>query len=73
LINQEKGRKKMAQAKKRLSKAAKAAQKILEDSKLLAASKANTESKTDQIFKPHETAIKATTTANKIRPDKKRG
>lgn len=62
----------MAQAKKRLSKMAKAAQKILEDSKLLATSKTIADAKTDQNFKPAESAIK-TSTANKIRPNKKRG
>lgn len=63
----------MAQPKKRLSKAAKAAQKILEESKLLAANKATTESKNDQAFKATDAPVKTNTTANKIRPDKKRG
>lgn len=63
----------MAQAKKRLSKAAKAAQKILEDSKLLANNKTNAESKADQAFKPNDSPVKTNTTANKNRPDKKRG
>jgi hypothetical protein len=63
----------MAQPKKRLSKAAKAAQKILEDSKLLATNKANNDSKTDQAFKPNESSVKPSTTANKMRPNKKRG
>lgn len=62
----------MAQAKKRLSKTARAAQKILEESKLLAANKTINDSKADQAFKPNEPAIK-TTGANKKRPDKKRG
>lgn len=62
----------MAQAKKRLNKAAKAAQKILEDSKLLATNKTIADAKADQNFKPTESAIK-TSTANKIRPNKKRG
>ncbi|HEY8562242.1 MAG TPA: hypothetical protein VIL74_17840 [Pyrinomonadaceae bacterium] len=62
----------MAQAKKRLSKAAKAAQKILEGSKLLAANKTGNEPKTDQNFKPNESPVKPTG-ANKMRPDKKRG
>ena len=62
----------MAQSKKRLSKTAKAAKKILEESKLLAANKADTASKTDQAFKPHDPAIKPAA-ANKMRPDKKRG
>ena len=63
----------MAQPKKRLSKAAKAAQKILEDSKLLAANKTLTDSKADQTFKSSDSAVKTNTTANKIRPNKKRG
>ncbi len=62
----------MAQAKKRLSKTAKAAQKILEDSKLLATSKTIADSKTDQNFKPIESSIKPSP-ANKKRPNKKRG
>ena len=62
----------MAQAKKRLSKAAKAAKKILEESKLLAATKADGESKAEQVFKPDDAAIKPAG-AHKTRPDKKRG
>ncbi|MEP6901804.1 MAG: hypothetical protein ABJA66_08645 [Actinomycetota bacterium] len=62
----------MAQAKKRLSKTAKAALKILEDSKLLANNKANADSKADQTFKPTDASIKPTV-ANKKRPNKKRG
>ena len=62
----------MAQAKKRLSKNAKAAQKILEESKLLAATKSNVNSDTDEHFKSADTLPK-TSTANKLRPDKKRG
>ena len=62
----------MAKAKKRPSKNAKAAQKILENSKLLAASKTKTDSKSDQTFKPGDSQIK-TSGANKIRPNKKRG
>jgi hypothetical protein len=63
----------MAQPKKRLSKTAKAAQKVLQDSKLLATNKTLTESKNEQVFKPNEPSIKTNTTANKIRPNKKRG
>jgi len=63
----------MAQAKKRPSKAAKAAQKILEESKLLAANKTINDSKADQSFKSNESSIKANTAAQKIRPNKKRG
>ena len=62
----------MAKTKKRPSKNAKAAQKVLENSKLLAKAKTIADSKTDQIFKPAESQIK-TSDANKIRPDKKRG
>lgn len=63
----------MAQPKKRLSKTAKTAQKILEESKLLAANKTNTESKAEQTFKAADSAIKPNTAANKMRPNKKRG
>lgn len=63
----------MTQPKKRLSKAAKAAQKILEDSKLLATNKTSIESKADQTFQANESPLKPTTMANKMRPNKKRG
>lgn len=63
----------MAQPKKRLSKAAKAAQKIVEESKLLANNKTIIDSKADQAFKSAESAVKANTAAQKIRPNKKRG
>ncbi|HEY0460944.1 MAG TPA: hypothetical protein VGC97_17545 [Pyrinomonadaceae bacterium] len=46
---------------------------MLEDSKLLAANKANNDSKTDQAFKPSDSQVKTNTTANKKRPNKKRG
>ncbi len=62
----------MTKQKKRLSKNAKAALKILEDSKLLAASKVKIDSKADQTFKPGDSSIK-TSAANKMRPNKKRG
>lgn len=62
----------MTQPKKRLSKTAKAAQKIIEDSKLLATNKTMSDSKTDQNFKPNESSIKPSP-ANKKRPNKKRG
>jgi hypothetical protein len=62
----------MAKAKKRPSKNAKAAQKILENSKLLIASKTKTDAKNNQAFKPTDSQIKPSG-ANKIRPDKKRG
>ena len=62
----------MAQTKKRPNKKAKAAQKILENSKLLATTKTNNDAKTDQNFKLTDVAPK-TSAPNKIRPDKKRG
>ena len=62
----------MAKDKKRLSKTAKAAQKILADSKLLANAKTISDSKTEQSFQPTDVAPK-TSEANKIRPNKKRG
>ena len=62
----------MAKEKKRLSKTAKAAQKILEDSKLLATSKTVGDSKADLAFKPSDSLAKPSA-ANKIRPNKKRG
>lgn len=62
----------MAQPKKRLSKTAKAAQKILEESKLLAANKTSSDLKNDQSFKANESVVKPAP-ANKKRPNKKRG
>lgn len=62
----------MAKEKKRLSKNAKAALKTLEESKLLAASKIINDSKTNQTFKPADASPKPST-ANKLRPEKKRG
>lgn len=62
----------MGQTKKRPKKKAKAAQKILENSKLLATAKTAAETKDDQVFKPTDPHIK-TSGANKNRPDKKRG
>ena len=62
----------MAKEKKRLTKKAKAALKLLQDSKLLANAKAMIDSKTEQNFKP--TTISPKTSApNKNRPEKKRG
>lgn len=63
----------MPQTKKRPNKAAKAAQKILEESKLLANNKTIIDSKADQAFKSTESSVKANTAAQKIRPNKKRG
>jgi hypothetical protein len=62
----------MAKAKKRPGKNAKSAQKILENSKLLATAKTKTESKDDQVFKPTDSQIK-TSGANRLKPHKKRG
>ena len=59
-------------AKKRLNKKAKAAQKILEESKLLATSKTPNDSKRNEHFKPADTLPKPSA-ANKLRPQKKRG
>jgi hypothetical protein len=61
----------MPKPKKRLSKKAKEALKILEDSKLLETSK-TTISRVDDNFKQSDAAGK-TATAHKIRPSKKRG
>ena len=62
----------MAITKKRLSKTAKEALKKLNESKLLAASKASAEQKSNQEFKATDISNK-TLTANKMRPNKKRG
>ena len=62
----------MAQTKKRPSKNAKAAQKILENSKLLTESKTKNDLKNEDSIKPNDSQIK-TSVANKIRPNKKRG
>ncbi len=62
----------MATTKKRLSKTAKEALKKLNESKLLAASKLSTEQKANQEFKTTEITNK-NLTANKMRPNKKRG
>ncbi|CAN5775059.1 hypothetical protein BH20ACI4_BH20ACI4_32250 [soil metagenome] len=62
----------MAQTKKRPSKKAKAAQKILENSKLLATAKTINESKDEQVFEPDGSQIR-TSGANKLKPHKKRG
>lgn len=62
----------MAKEKKRLTKKAKAALKILQDSKLLAVAKTINDSKTEQTFKPTNVSPK-TSAPNKNRPDKKRG
>lgn len=62
----------MANQKKKLSKNAKAALKILNDSKLLANAKTVNDTKAEQSFKPADVSIK-TSAPNKMRPSKKRG
>ena len=62
----------MANTKKRLSKTAKEALKKLSESKLLAASKNANAQNSTQNFRSNET-FKTNLTANKMRPDKKRG
>lgn len=61
----------MAKTKKRLSKKAKEALKILEESKLLENSNKSNQSKADQNFKPADSSAK-TSAAHKPRPPKKR-
>ncbi len=61
----------MAKVKKKLSKNAKTALKLLKDSKLLTASKIASESKTQQV-KPPDVSVK-TSAPNKMKPAKKRG
>ncbi|MFM9904443.1 MAG: hypothetical protein ACKVQJ_07730 [Pyrinomonadaceae bacterium] len=61
----------MPKPKKRPSKNAKAAQKLLNDSKLLATSKAAANS--GQEFKSSVVTPRANTTAIKPRPEKKKG
>jgi len=62
----------MAKEKKRLSKNAKAALALIKDSKLLETAKTINDSKTDQNFKSSQVSPR-TSTANKLRPEKKRG
>lgn len=62
----------MAKAKKRPSKTARTAQKIVSESKLLAAGKTARDTSAGQEFKSTEPAPK-TSGAIKARPDKKRG
>ncbi len=62
----------MAKEKKKLSKSARAAAKLLENSKLLAASKAANDLKIPQTPKPLGFSAK-TNAPNKMRPEKKRG
>lgn len=62
----------MAKEKKRLSKNAKAALKVLKDSKLLETVKTKNDSKTNQNFESTDAPPKPSG-ANKLRPEKKRG
>jgi hypothetical protein len=62
----------MPKPKKRPSKTAKAAQKLLKDSKLLADQKASNDADTGQEFRS-SVVTPRTSTAIKPRPDKKRG
>lgn len=62
----------MANEKKKLSKSAKLAAKILSESKLLANVKNINEQNNSQEVK-NETLIPKTNIANKMRPEKKRG
>lgn len=63
----------MAKEKKRLSKTAKTALKLLNDSKLLANAKNLSESKAEQNFKSTDNTTAKTSAPNKVRPEKKRG
>jgi len=62
----------MAKEKKRLSKKAKAAQKLLEESKLLA-DKSERDLQSGQEFKSSVVTPRTNSTAMKARPHKKRG
>lgn len=62
----------MAKAKKRPSKSAKAAQRLLESSKLLA-EKTDRDKQSGQEFKASVVTPRANSTAMKARPHKKRG
>lgn len=62
----------MPSPKKRPSKAAKAAKKILEESKLLS-NKNDTTHQSGSEFKPSTATTHVNKAANKPRPDKKRG
>lgn len=63
----------MATEKKRLSKNAKAALKLLNDSKLLANAKKMSEAKTENEFKSNDATATKTSAPIKVRPEKKRG
>ena len=70
--NEELGKRIMAKVKKRPNKAAKAAQKVLENSKLLA-DKTERDIQSSQEFKSSVVTPRANSTAMKARPHKKRG
>ena len=63
----------MPKEKKRLSKTAKAAQKLLADSKLLAVSKATQNANSGEEFRSSVVTPRMGAAANKPRPHKKRG
>jgi hypothetical protein len=63
----------MPKAKKRLSKTAKAAQKLLADSKLLADTKAAQNANSGEEFRSSVVTPRMNAAANKPRPHKKRG
>lgn len=63
----------MPKAKKRLSKSAKAAVKLLNDSKLLAVTKAAQDANSGEEFRSSVVTPRTNTKAIKPRPDKKRG
>ena len=63
----------MPKPKKKLSKNAKAALKLVSESKLLAAKKAAHDANAGQEFNSSQVTPRTNTTAIKPRPDKKRG
>jgi|GEM_PF-1735914 hypothetical protein len=63
----------MPSQKKRPNKKAKAAQKAISESKLLAAARAANELQESQNFRNPDPSPRAASRANKKRPDKKRG
>ena len=63
----------MAKEKKRLSKQAKAALKAISESKLLAAAKAANGTNAGQEFRAVQVTPITNTSANKLRPEKKKG
>ncbi|HEV7701415.1 MAG TPA: hypothetical protein VGO43_14385 [Pyrinomonadaceae bacterium] len=62
----------MAKTAKRPSKAAKAAKRIVSESKLLA-TKAERDTQSEEAFKASEVSPRTNTVAKKPRPNKKRG